>query len=71
MAQKIEPVKLDVQMVIDMLGKDNCPASMGAFQYPGGGVGLLMVLAKPEYTQRVRDFLQTLYDEAGYVSPTY
>lgn len=71
MSQQIAPVTLNVQTVINMLERDNCPASMGAFSYPNGSDGLLMILAKPEYTQRLKDFLQALYDEAGYVSPIY
>jgi hypothetical protein len=69
--QKMEPHNLDVQMVADMLEKDNCPASMGAFTYPDGSNGLLLIMAKPEYAQQVKDFLQTLYAAAGYVSPKY
>lgn len=68
---KIEPVRLDVQMVADMLDKDNCPASMGEFLRANGESGLVMILAKPEHKQALRSFLQGLYDEAGYVSPTY
>jgi len=68
---KIEPVRLDGQMVSDMLDKDNCPASMGEFLRPSGESGLVMILAKPEHKQALRDFLQSLYDQAGYVSPIY
>jgi hypothetical protein len=69
--EKMRPHTLDVQEVADMLERDNCPASMGAFTYPDGSDGVLMILAKPEYTQRIQTFLQTLYDEVGYVSPQY
>jgi len=60
---------LNTQMMADMLEKDGCPASMGAFTYPDGTNGLLMIMAQPKYEQRIRDFLQALYDETGYVSP--
>jgi hypothetical protein len=70
--QIIAPVTLHVQKVIDMLERDKCPASVGGFFHPNSeDMGLLMVLVKPEYADRTKAFIQTLYDEAGYVSPVY
>lgn len=69
--QRIEPVRLDVQQVIDMLERDKCPASVGCFDYPNREMGLMMVLAQPQYAEQIQAFIKTLYAEAGYVSPTY
>ena len=62
---------LDVQMVADMLDKDNCPASMGAFTYPDGSDGLLLVMVQPKHHAKVDAFLKQLYAEEGYESPQY
>lgn len=69
--ERIEPVRLDVQRVINMLERDKCPASVGCFEYPSRKMGLMMVLAKPEYADQIQAFIKTLYDQAGYVSPEY
>ncbi len=62
---------LDVQQVADMLENDNCPASMGMFNYPDGSDGLLLLMAQPKYHAKIDAFLKQLYAEEGYESPQY
>lgn len=69
--QKMKPHNIDVQMVADMLERDKCPASMGCFDYPDGTPGMLLIMAPPAYEKQFREFLASLYEAAGYVSPTY
>jgi len=68
---KMKPHNLDVQLVADMLERDNCPASMGCFDYPDGSPGMLLIMAHPKHEVKLREFLQQLYDTEGYVSPKY